>query len=333
MNTVEANGATTGSADAAGPHQGRSYVCRCRRRAEADHRAHTRFTRDSSDPTEADRRREPRCAGASARRSGGCEAVTDAASDIGRADGRTSAGLDLGYQGATSLHVMRVAVGAMGYPGADSGTTFSQEAELVSQFNFPRAIVELGATGSHSDLNDLQPLLETNISSSPQPIPVVPSFSDRVGPDEDLVPLGTVAYMGGTAAEAVSFAAHARYLKVRERTSYAFAVVSAAAALRVEHDRITQARLALGGVAAKPWRAREAELIMAGARAEVSVFQRAADAALAQAKPSGDNGFKIELARRIVVRALALAAAGTPERAPALPASPFAAVSGDVIHA
>ncbi|MGA8497100.1 MAG: xanthine dehydrogenase family protein subunit M [Xanthobacteraceae bacterium] len=134
-------------------------------------------------------------------------------------------------------------------------------------------------------------------------------------------------------AEAAGFAAYARYLKVRERTSYAFAVVSAAAALRVEGDRIADARVALGGVAAKSWRAREAELILAGARPDGSLFHRAAEAALADAKPSGDNGFKIELARRIVVRALSLAAAGTSERVPALPASPFATVSGDVIHA
>ena len=106
--------------------------------------------------------------------------------------------------------------------------------------------------------------------------------------------------------EAARFAAHARYLKVRERTSYAFAVVSAAAALRVENDRIVDARVALGGVAPKPWRAREAEAILAGARADASLFRRAAEAALADARPSGDNGFKIELARRIVVRARTL---------------------------
>jgi xanthine dehydrogenase YagS FAD-binding subunit len=133
-------------------------------------------------------------------------------------------------------------------------------------------------------------------------------------------------------ARAAHFAAHARYLKVRERTSYAFAVVSAAAALRIENDRIADARLALGGVAMKPWRAREAEQILAGARADAALFRRAAETALAQARPSGDNSFKIELARRIVVRALTLAAAGTPERVPALPASPFA-ISGDVVHA
>ena len=134
-------------------------------------------------------------------------------------------------------------------------------------------------------------------------------------------------------ADALKFAAHARYLKIRERTSYAFAVVSAAAALRVEHDTIVEARLALGGVAMKPWRAREAERILGGARANAAVFARAAEAALAQAKPSGDNSFKIELARRIVVRALTLATAGTPKRVPALPASPFASVSGDAVHA
>jgi xanthine dehydrogenase YagS FAD-binding subunit len=134
-------------------------------------------------------------------------------------------------------------------------------------------------------------------------------------------------------ASAVHFASHSRYLKIRERTSYAFAVVSAAAALRIDDETIVEARLALGGVAMKPWRSREAELILNGARADAAHFQRAADAALADAKPSGDNGFKIDLARRTVVRALALASAGTPERMPALPASPFASVSGDVIHA
>jgi xanthine dehydrogenase YagS FAD-binding subunit len=133
-------------------------------------------------------------------------------------------------------------------------------------------------------------------------------------------------------AEAARFAAHARYLKVRERTSYAFAVVSAAAALQIDDGTIVEGRLALGGVAMKPWRARAAELILAGARADPALFHRAAEVALAEAKPSGDNGFKIELARRAVARALALAAAGTPERLPALPASPFAAVSGVVSH-
>jgi xanthine dehydrogenase YagS FAD-binding subunit len=134
-------------------------------------------------------------------------------------------------------------------------------------------------------------------------------------------------------ADARNFSGHARYLKLRERTSYAFAIVSAAACLRVARGKIAEARIALGGVAAKPWRTREAEKLLAGAAPDAESFQRAAKAALAEAKPSGDNGFKIELARRIVMRALALAAAGTPARMPALPASPFAAVSRALAHA
>jgi xanthine dehydrogenase YagS FAD-binding subunit len=134
-------------------------------------------------------------------------------------------------------------------------------------------------------------------------------------------------------AEAAEFSAHARYLKVRDRTSYAFAVVSAAAALRIEAGTIAEARIALGGVALKPWRARVAEAVLAGAPPDGAAFRRAADAALADARPSGDNAFKIELARRIVTRALSSAAAGTPNRVPALPASPFALVPGALAHA
>jgi xanthine dehydrogenase YagS FAD-binding subunit len=133
-------------------------------------------------------------------------------------------------------------------------------------------------------------------------------------------------------AEAAGFSAHARYLKVRERTSYAFAVVSAAAALRIEAGAIAEARIALGGVALKPWRARAAESVLTGARPDGVAFRRAAEAALAGATPSGDNAFKIELARRIVTRALTLAAAGTPDRVPALPASPFAHAPGALMH-
>ncbi|HEY0206591.1 MAG TPA: FAD binding domain-containing protein [Acetobacteraceae bacterium] len=133
-------------------------------------------------------------------------------------------------------------------------------------------------------------------------------------------------------AAAAGFAGHARYLKVRERTSYAFAVVSAAAALRMDGARIAEARIALGGVALKPWRAHAAETALAGAQPDTASFRRAAEAALADAKPSGDNAFKIELARRIVTRALSLAAAGTPARVPALPASPFAPAPGVPVH-
>jgi xanthine dehydrogenase YagS FAD-binding subunit len=131
-------------------------------------------------------------------------------------------------------------------------------------------------------------------------------------------------------ASARLFSSHARYLKVRERTSYAFALVSVAAGLIIEGGKIKEARLALGGVAAKPWRADAAEALLAGARAEPSAFHRAAGAALTDARPSGDNGFKIELAQRIIVRALTLAASGTPHRIPALPASPFSSLAGAI---
>jgi xanthine dehydrogenase YagS FAD-binding subunit len=132
-------------------------------------------------------------------------------------------------------------------------------------------------------------------------------------------------------AEATAFAGNARYLKLRERTSYAFAVVSAAAALDMDGGTIRRARIALGGVAAKPWRATEAEASLAGRHPTAEAFAKAAEIALVAARPSGDNAFKIELARRIVRRALAFALDGTPDVMPALPASPFSPNAGATI--
>jgi xanthine dehydrogenase YagS FAD-binding subunit len=129
-------------------------------------------------------------------------------------------------------------------------------------------------------------------------------------------------------ASAAAFAGHSHYLKVRDRVSYAFALASCAAALRLENGVIAEARIALGGVAAKPWRAEAAEAGLAGAKPEDAALVAAAAVALADAKPSGDNAFKIELARRVVTRALRLAAAGTPKSTPALPASPFGGARG-----
>ena len=128
-------------------------------------------------------------------------------------------------------------------------------------------------------------------------------------------------------AEAAQFARHARYLKVRDRTSYAFAVVSAAAAMTLDGGTIGQARLAFGGLALKPWRVKEAEGSLAGKAPSPEAYAEAARIALDGAKPTGEaNAFKIELARRVAVRALTLAEAGTPARIPALPASPFGIV-------
>ncbi len=129
-------------------------------------------------------------------------------------------------------------------------------------------------------------------------------------------------------AEAASYASKARYLKLRERTSFAFAIVSSAVAIKADGAKIQAARIALGGVAAKPWRAREAEAWLSDRVASPEAFANAAEIALADARASGDNAFKIELARRIVVRALTLAFAGTPATMPALPASPFSTSPG-----
>jgi xanthine dehydrogenase YagS FAD-binding subunit len=128
--------------------------------------------------------------------------------------------------------------------------------------------------------------------------------------------------------DSAAYAGNERYLKIRERTSFAFALVSAFAAIRIEGDHIVSARIALGGVAAKPWRAREAEASLAGAQPTAAAFAKASDLALAGAQPSGDNAFKIDLARRTVARALGQAFDGTPKVLPALPASPFSTSPG-----
>ncbi len=109
------------------------------------------------------------------------------------------------------------------------------------------------------------------------------------------------------------FAANYSYLKIRDRLSYAFALVSVAAALELDGDTIKEARLALGGVAHKPWRDTSAEAALRGEPANRAAFARAADTILRDARGFEHNTFKIELARRAVVRALAQAAAGTPQ--------------------
>jgi xanthine dehydrogenase YagS FAD-binding subunit len=110
---------------------------------------------------------------------------------------------------------------------------------------------------------------------------------------------------------ALAFARHSRYRKVRDRASYAFALVSVAAALEIEAGAIRGVRLALGGVAHKPWRAYRAENAMLGARANRETFERAAEAELTDARGYGHNNFKIELAKRTIVGVLTdLAEAG-----------------------
>ncbi len=109
------------------------------------------------------------------------------------------------------------------------------------------------------------------------------------------------------------FAAHHTYLKLRDRASYAFALVSVAAGLEMEGGRITEARFALGGVAHKPWRDPEAEAMLRGQGPDRGLFERAAAHVLRDARGYGGNSFKIDLARRAITRALEQAAAGTPQ--------------------
>jgi xanthine dehydrogenase YagS FAD-binding subunit len=112
---------------------------------------------------------------------------------------------------------------------------------------------------------------------------------------------------------AKGFAANYSYLKIRDRLSYAFALVSIAAALELEGGTIKEARLALGGVAHRPWRDTEAEAALRGQAADQSSFSRAADLLLRDARAYEHNAFKIELARRGIVRTLMQAAQATPQ--------------------
>jgi xanthine dehydrogenase YagS FAD-binding subunit len=112
---------------------------------------------------------------------------------------------------------------------------------------------------------------------------------------------------------AQGFPKHYTYLKIRDRLSYAFALVSVAVGLEMDGGTIRQARFALGGVAHKPWRDSAAEAALTGHAASPETFRRAADMLLRDARGLAHNTFKIELARRATVRALTQAANGTPQ--------------------
>jgi xanthine dehydrogenase YagS FAD-binding subunit len=100
--------------------------------------------------------------------------------------------------------------------------------------------------------------------------------------------------------------ARSLYLKLRDRASFEFALASAAVVITADGGKITRARVALGGVGTKPWRSPDAEAELTGQPGTQSVFQKAADAALRDAKPQSQNGFKVELAKRCLVHALKL---------------------------
>ncbi|USI74785.1 FAD binding domain-containing protein [Sphingomonas morindae] len=130
---------------------------------------------------------------------------------------------------------------------------------------------------------------------------------DRPDRDTDLAPGELITAI---LLPPVSPALRATYRKVRDRASYAFALVSVAGALAIKEGRITEARIALGGVAPKPWRVPAAEAALIGGAAEPARFAEAAEALLAGAAPLRDNGFKIELARRTIVAVLTEVAGG-----------------------
>lgn len=104
-----------------------------------------------------------------------------------------------------------------------------------------------------------------------------------------------------------NFAGKSYYLKVRDRASYAFALVSVAAALETDGNKIKNVRIAMGGVAHKPWRAMEAEKMLVGKEATEANFKMAAEAEMKNAKPLEHNKFKVELGKRAVIRALSMA--------------------------
>jgi xanthine dehydrogenase YagS FAD-binding subunit len=110
-----------------------------------------------------------------------------------------------------------------------------------------------------------------------------------------------------------AFVQNYSYLKIRDRLSYAFALVSVAVALELEGDTISEARVAVGGVAHKPWRSPDAEEALRGQTATTDHFSRAADLLLRGARAYTHNGFKIELARQAIVRTLTQAANATPQ--------------------
>jgi xanthine dehydrogenase YagS FAD-binding subunit len=109
------------------------------------------------------------------------------------------------------------------------------------------------------------------------------------------------------------FSANYTYIKIRDRLSYAFALVSVAVGLQFDGDKMKEARFALGGVAHKPWRDSQAEAALNGQVPSEATFAQAADIVLRDAKGFGHNTFKIDLARRAIVRALSQAARGTPQ--------------------
>ena len=184
-----------------------------------------------------------------------------------------------------------------------------------------------GENRGHAVLGTSEACIATHPSDMAVALVALDAVVRTMGPeDERAIPIGELHRLPGdhpeietilrpgeliTAVEipALSFATRSVYVKVRDRASYAFALASAAVALDLNGETIRDARVALGGVGTVPWRSREAEKALRGQSAGATAFRAAAEAALAGAVPRKDNAFKIELARRTLVRALARAVA------------------------
>jgi xanthine dehydrogenase YagS FAD-binding subunit len=186
-----------------------------------------------------------------------------------------------------------------------------QGCDAIDGFNRGHAI--LGASGScvavnPSDMAVALAALDANVilenESGARTVPLT-DFHRLPGDRPDLETLLEPGELV-TAIElpALRPAMRSAYRKVRDRASYAFALVSVAAVLEIEGGKVKDVRLALGGVAHKPWRARKAEAALRGLFASEEAFAAAAQAELADAVPLKDNGFKIELARRTIVAVL-----------------------------
>jgi xanthine dehydrogenase YagS FAD-binding subunit len=202
----------------------------------------------------------------------------------------------------------------------------------VNGFNRIHAILgqtDEGATSAHtciatnpSDMNVAMYALDAQVEvmgpKGRRTIPVAdfhrlpgttPELDTNLRPDELIV---------AVTLPATRFAKNSWYLKARDRQSYAFALVSVAAGLEMDGDTIKSAGLALGGVAHKPWRSREAEAALAGKPANAESFRRAAEFALAGANGYKDNAFKVELAKQCIVRALTQASLNSSQRGAAV---------------
>jgi xanthine dehydrogenase YagS FAD-binding subunit len=150
----------------------------------------------------------------------------------------------------------------------------------------------------------LDAVVHTHGASGDRALPIA-SFhtlpGDRPDIESVLAPGELVTHIS---LPAMPFAARSRYTKVRDRASFSFALASAAVALDIRGGKILDARIALGGVATKPWRAQDAERALVSNAPTIDNFRRAAAIGLEGAAPRNDNAFKVELARRTIVRAL-----------------------------